>query len=120
MSTTSCAAAAALERLATAVGAIGQDAEIGDPAAEAAEQPEQDRAVGIVGARPARERRTGLAQLVAGREQRDPQRAENLERAAAEARGDADVLRPQPLARLQHHLARAGCPRRPGAGWRRA
>ena len=28
---------------------IGQDAEIGDPAAEACEQPEQDRAVGIVG-----------------------------------------------------------------------
>ena len=70
------------------------------------EQAEENRAIGVVGLARAK-RRARLAQLVAGREQRDLERPEHLEPVAAEGRGDADVLRPEPDAGLERHLARA-------------
>ena len=49
--------------------------------------------------------RARLGQLVAGREQSDRGRQEDLQARPTEARGDADVLGPETLARLQHRLA---------------
>ena len=88
------------------LGAIGQDAKVGDPAAEPAEQPEENRAVGVVSgarrpaarpARAARRRSRAARPRAAGKPRAGPaRRSRRRRRPAAGA-----------LSRLERHLARA-------------
>ncbi len=83
------------ERVGKCSLAVGPDAKIGNAAAEAGEQGRQYVAVGVVD-RARRQRRAGIAHLVAGRKQRHPQRAEDREFVVAEGRGEAEFGRAEP------------------------
>ena len=54
---------------------------------------------------PAGKRPPGLAQLVAGGEQRDPQRRGDGEAGPADGGGEPDILRPQPESRREDRAA---------------
>ena len=73
---------------------IGQDAHVGDGAAEPLREAGDDVAVGIVDAALA-ERRARLIDLVACGEYRHPQPTEDREPGASDGSSDADVLGPE-------------------------
>ena len=83
---------------------VAQNAEIGDRGAEAREQPGEQIAVGIV-KRGARQRRSRLDDLVAGREQRRPARAGARKLGETERRRERHMLHRKPPAGGQRHRA---------------